>query len=85
MFELAANQLPAIYIPYPFAAGDHQYHNAKFLKDKKASFLFRQEEISISKILEIIKLDLEEYSKNLAKINSKNGAKIIVDEILKEI
>ena len=85
LFELAANKLPAIYIPYPFAAGDHQYYNAKFLKDKKASFLFRQDEISIPKILEIINLNLEEYSKNLAKINRKNGAKIIVDEILKEI
>ena len=85
LFELVANQLPAIYIPYPFAANDHQYYNAKFLEDKKASFVFRQEEISIHKILEIINLDLEDYSRNLAKINKRNSAKYIVDEILKEI
>ena len=85
LFELVANNLPAIYIPYPFAAGNHQYYNAKFLADKKASFVFTQKEIEISKILNIIEMDLEEYSKNLAKINKKNGAKLIVDEILKEI
>ncbi len=85
LFELAANQLPAIYIPYPYAAKDHQYYNAKFLADKMASFVFTQTEVEISKILNIIEMNLEEYSKNLAKINKKNGAKLIVDEILKEI
>ena len=83
LFELVANQLPAIYIPYPYAAGDHQYYNAKFLADKNASFVYRQNEISLKKILEILNLNMEEYSKNLATINQKNGAKYIIDEILK--
>ena len=85
LFELAANKLPAIYIPYPYAANDHQYYNAKFLEDKKASFVFRQEKILEKNILDILEFNLEEYSKNLAKINKKNGAKYIADEILKEI
>jgi len=83
LFELAANSLPAVYIPYPFAAGDHQFFNAKFLADKKASFVFRQKEITPSKIFELLNINLEEYSKNLAKINKRNGAEYIVDEILR--
>ncbi len=83
LFELAANQLPAIYIPYPFAAKDHQYHNAKFLEKKNASFVYRQNEVTIEKILKIIEINLKNYSQNLAKINQRNGAKYIVDEILK--
>ncbi len=78
LFELAANQLPAVFIPYPYAAKDHQYHNAKFLADKKASFVFRQNEITLQKIIDILKIDMEEFSKNLAKINSKNGAEYII-------
>ncbi len=81
LFELVANNLPTIYIPYPYAAGEHQFYNAKFLKDKKASFLFRQNEIKKENIFDILSLDLEEYSKNLNKLALKNGAKYIVDEM----
>ncbi|EOH0272563.1 undecaprenyldiphospho-muramoylpentapeptide beta-N-acetylglucosaminyltransferase, partial [Campylobacter jejuni] len=31
LFELCANTLPTIFIPYPYAAKNHQYFNAKFL------------------------------------------------------
>ena len=85
LFELTANQLPAIYIPYPFAAKDHQYYNAKFLEKKNASFVYRQNEVTLEKILKIIEINLKNYSQNLAKINQKNGAKIIVDKLLGEI
>ena len=84
LFELVANNLPAVYIPYPYAAGDHQYYNAKFLEDKKASFVFRQNQIKKEIIFDILNLNLEEYSKNLNKLAAKNGAKYIVDEMLKE-
>ena len=82
LFELVANLLPAIYIPYPYAAGDHQYYNAKFLVDKNASFVFRQNEITKEKILDLLDIDLEQYSKNLSYINTQNGTKILTDEIL---
>jgi UDP-N-acetylglucosamine--N-acetylmuramyl-(pentapeptide) pyrophosphoryl-undecaprenol N-acetylglucosamine transferase len=86
LFELAANQIPTIFIPYPYAAGDHQYYNAKFLEEKNAGFVIRQNEITPQKVLNIIlNANLENISKNLAKINQKNGAKFIVDEIIKNI
>jgi len=81
LFELTANNLPAIYIPYPYAAGDHQYYNAKFLKEKNASFLFRQNEINQHIIMDILKMNLKEYSKNLAKINKKDAGNYIIKEM----
>jgi UDP-N-acetylglucosamine--N-acetylmuramyl-(pentapeptide) pyrophosphoryl-undecaprenol N-acetylglucosamine transferase len=84
LFELAANKIPALFIPYPYAAGDHQYYNAKFLADKNAGFVIRQNNLSPKKALDLIfNANLEEISKNLEKINKKNAQKIIVDEILK--
>jgi len=81
LFELVANNLPAIFIPYPYAAGDHQYFNAKFLADKKASFVIRQNEITKQKIWFFLNSNIEEMSKNLSKINTKNGAEFIIKEM----
>jgi len=84
LFELAANRLPTIFIPYPYAAGDHQYYNAKFLEDKNAGFVRRS--IDKKEFVKLIEnINLFQISQNLAKINKKNGAEYIVDEILKEI
>jgi len=83
LFELAANQIPTLFIPYPYAAGDHQYHNAKFLADKNAGFVIRQNEITPKKIMDIISnAKLTDISLKLSKINQKNGAKIVVDRIM---
>ncbi len=81
LFELAANNLPAIYIPYPYAAKDHQYFNAKFLADKNTSFVFRESDINNQKIFDILNLNLEEYSANLKKLSIKNGAGYIIKEM----
>ena len=84
LFELAANQLPSVFIPYPYAAGDHQYYNAKFLEDKNAGFVRRS--INKEGFVKLIEnINLFQISQNLAKINKKNGTGYIVDEILKEI
>ena len=35
LWELCANGLPSIFIPFPHAAANHQYFNAKALADKR--------------------------------------------------
>src|SRR5262249_47238080 len=40
--ELAAMRLPAILVPYPFAADNHQYYNARALSDAGAALLLAQ-------------------------------------------
>jgi UDP-N-acetylglucosamine--N-acetylmuramyl-(pentapeptide) pyrophosphoryl-undecaprenol N-acetylglucosamine transferase len=43
--ELTALGRPAIFVPFPFAADDHQYHNAKALADAGAALVYRQDAI----------------------------------------
>jgi len=84
LFELVANQIPTIFVPYPYAAGDHQYYNAKFLEEKEAAFVIRENEITKEKILNILfNANLEKISNNLKNLNQKNAAAYIVDKILK--
>lgn len=42
--EIAAARLPAVLVPYPAAADDHQYFNAKVFSDHGAARFKRQEE-----------------------------------------
>ncbi|HOO77542.1 MAG TPA: UDP-N-acetylglucosamine--N-acetylmuramyl-(pentapeptide) pyrophosphoryl-undecaprenol N-acetylglucosamine transferase [bacterium] len=42
--ELAANRVPAVYIPYPAAADDHQYANALYMQERGAARAIREEE-----------------------------------------
>ena len=44
--ELAFTGTPAILIPYPYAAEDHQTYNAKEYKDAGAGVVFQQSELS---------------------------------------
>jgi UDP-N-acetylglucosamine--N-acetylmuramyl-(pentapeptide) pyrophosphoryl-undecaprenol N-acetylglucosamine transferase len=48
--ELAIAGKPAIFIPYPFAADNHQELNAKEMADKGAALMFRQSELTADKL-----------------------------------
>lgn len=85
LWELSSNGIVSIYIPYPYAANDHQYHNAKFLVDKELSYLYREDKIDITEILEIIKNgDIAKKSKELISISKRDASKNIVNIILGE-
>lgn len=45
LWELCANGLPALFVPYPYAAGNHQYYNAKFLEEKGLGFLCLEQDL----------------------------------------
>lgn len=44
VFELMAVGIPGIYVPFPFAASNHQFHNARALATNGASMLVTQDE-----------------------------------------
>lgn len=52
--ELTAAGLPAILIPYPYAAGNHQEHNARAIVNQGAALLVLEQELSGAKLAEII-------------------------------
>ena len=56
--EICCSSKPSILFPLPWAADNHQYFNAKFLEDKKASILLESSLDSSDKLFTLLK-DLE--------------------------
>jgi UDP-N-acetylglucosamine--N-acetylmuramyl-(pentapeptide) pyrophosphoryl-undecaprenol N-acetylglucosamine transferase len=52
--ELAVSGTPAIFVPYPFAAQDHQTHNAQYIKSQNAGELLSQENLTGDSLYEAI-------------------------------
>lgn len=48
--EITTRGIPAVLIPYPFATGNHQYHNARFLKDQGAAVLIPENELTAARL-----------------------------------
>ena len=82
LWELSAIACPALYIPYPYAAGDHQYHNAKFLEDKNVAWIMREDDIDIEKIIALLDENMEQRSTKLQAMIEQNGA-LQIAELLK--
>ncbi|KIM07863.1 MAG: hypothetical protein KU38_10350 [Sulfurovum sp. FS08-3] len=83
IWELSANGLPAIYIPYPGAWDNHQFFNAKFLADQKLGWLMREEAIDKQEVLSILDKNLTTISTKLISRIEPNGAQKIAS-LLKE-
>ena len=77
--EISALGVPSILIPLPTAANDHQYYNAKFLRDNNATILLEQQSLtaeSLSQILidlfkhDVHLFEISQSCRKLAKINA---------------
>lgn len=82
LWELCANSLPTFFIPYKHAAGDHQYHNAKFLKDKGLCFLQREEDLKAEDFFKAINSDIHKISIDLISVIDSNAIALIINIIL---
>lgn len=86
LWELCANNLPSIFVPFPYAANNHQFYNAKFLLDDGLCEIVEQKDANEERILAMIRsYDVAKVSGNLAKIISPKGTKTIIDDILSKI
>jgi len=81
LWELCASGLPALFIPYPYAASNHQYYNAKFLQDQNLCYIATQEENPKELLLSILNEDLEQKSKKLIEITQKGVADLMIQRV----
>ena len=81
LWELTTNGCPAFYIPYPYAAGDHQYYNAKFIVDNNLGWCERENENLENKLLGILGEQLEDKSQSLMQYASKDVALQMINDV----
>jgi len=79
LWELSASGVPTLYIPYPYAASDHQYYNAQFLVEKNLAWLMRENKIDNEKVLSLLNKDLSSVSQGLMEIVEKDGSQEIAN------
>lgn len=91
--EVQAKGRPAVLIPSPFVAENHQYHNAMSMVNKKAAKLIEQADLSGELLIETVdsmltdKSVLEEYRRNAQKMAITDANERIyqtVKEVLSE-
>ncbi len=88
--EICVVKKPAIFIPYPFAAEDHQTANALFLVKKNAAMMVPDKDVNkllIPTLLELINNGekIEQIENNISKENNLKADEIISAEIIKSI
>ena len=74
LWELCANGLPALFVPYPYAASNHQYYNAKFIVDEEMGWCVQEDENLQKKLLDILDTSLQRKSEKLMQHSNKNTA-----------
>jgi UDP-N-acetylglucosamine--N-acetylmuramyl-(pentapeptide) pyrophosphoryl-undecaprenol N-acetylglucosamine transferase len=88
--EMCVTGKPAIFVPFPFAAEDHQTANAMALVNKNAALIVPDSEVKarlIPDLLELINREplMKELSENISKLSNTNADEIIATEILNKL
>jgi UDP-N-acetylglucosamine--N-acetylmuramyl-(pentapeptide) pyrophosphoryl-undecaprenol N-acetylglucosamine transferase len=88
--ELCTVKKPVIFVPYPFAAEDHQTVNAMQLVKKNAAMMVKDSEVMQKLVFMAIELSMDnakqkELIKNIAPLGIANADERIAEEIMKVI
>jgi UDP-N-acetylglucosamine--N-acetylmuramyl-(pentapeptide) pyrophosphoryl-undecaprenol N-acetylglucosamine transferase len=84
--ELCVAKKPVVFVPFPFAAEDHQTVNAQHLVDKQAALLVKDSEAKEKLIATVMALAINEQLQTELKINISSLAVTNADEVIaKEI
>jgi len=88
--ELCVMKKPVVFVPFPFAAEDHQTVNAQTLVNKNAAVMIKDSEAMDKLVPTIISLIKDEQKQNELKNNIErlavtNADEIIAKEILNQI
>ena len=81
---------PAVFVPFPFAAEDHQTVNAKNLVNRQAGILIRDDETKEKLVDAVISLanddaKMETLRKNILSLGKKNADEQIARTVLEYI
>ncbi len=85
--ELCLVKKPAVLVPYPLAAEDHQTKNALALVNHNAAMLIKDSDASSKLINSVIALMLDDQarlkmSENIAKLGIEDSADVIANEVV---
>jgi len=88
--ELCVVAKPAIFVPYPFAAEDHQTVNASVLVEKKAALMVADAKAKSELFPRLLQLvnderQMKELKENISKLGNVNADEIIATDILNKI
>jgi UDP-N-acetylglucosamine--N-acetylmuramyl-(pentapeptide) pyrophosphoryl-undecaprenol N-acetylglucosamine transferase len=88
--ELCVVAKPVVFVPYPFAAENHQAENAQHLVDKNAGIMVKDNEAKDKLVQTVITLSKDEQrqrelKENIGRLAVTNADEIIAKEILKTI
>jgi len=88
--ELCVAEKPVIFVPFPFAAEDHQTVNAKYLVDRNAALMVKDDMVNARLFAAITSLAKDEgkqkqLAANIAAFAVKDADKKIAQEILNDI
>ena len=88
--ELCVVKKPVLFVPYPFAAEDHQTVNARQLVNKQAALMVKDDEAMeklVSMTIELSKNESKqgELKRNIAALAITDADKKIAEEVLKVI
>lgn len=87
MSEILALNLPAIFIPSPYVANNHQYYNALEIVKDNAGLMLEEENLNGEKLFEMVtnllndKKQYEIMKMNLKNLGKTDSSEIIVKEI----
>ena len=85
--ELCASGVASIFVPYPYAAADHQRKNARYMEECGAGLYIEDEELSAKSLLNLIYSlandvhKLSEIQQNALKMAKYDGVKNIIEQL----
>jgi len=80
--ELSVEKKAVLFVPYPFAAEDHQTVNANNLVNKNAGMMIKDSDAFTLLVPAIINLSKDEEKQQLLRINISKGAIANADEVI---
>lgn len=88
--EIITTQKPAVFVPYPFSAEDHQTANASYLVNKNAALMVSDNDVHqklFSAVMTLLQNDdlQQSFKQNLKPLIKFRVAETIAEEILKQI